>query len=141
MGKASAASKVHLANNDYRISVGWMEDKENFDWIHGTSDKAIVSGKQECCFQRSGRAPLHYLNKPKTPALNAATMRSRWSFYKTKYVSTLKAKTSKTGKGFTPQELNNGMRLEDKVNEMYPHFNRMDKLFREEPNVQPAGTL
>ncbi|KAG1711536.1 hypothetical protein DVH05_008788 [Phytophthora capsici] len=43
--------------------------------------------------------------------------------------------------GLATQELNKGMTLEDDINEMCPHFTRMDKLFREKPNVQPAGTL
>ncbi|KAG1688881.1 hypothetical protein DVH05_003056 [Phytophthora capsici] len=107
MGKAAAASKVHLTNDDYRIIVRWMEYKEHFDWIHGTSDKTTVSGKPNVTKSAAFNALAEHLfttsTNPKNTVLNAATMRSQWTRYKKKKVSTFKAKTSETGMGLTPQ--------------------------------------
>eukprot|EP00644_Phytophthora_capsici_P013819 jgi/Phyca11/18735/fgenesh1_pg.PHYCAscaffold_40_\ len=77
---------------------------------------------------------------PNKPELTATSMRNRWARYKTKYTKTLKIKESETGMGLTAQESNKGMTISDKINEMCPHFERMDSLFREKPNIQPAAT-
>ncbi|ETO62042.1 hypothetical protein F444_20015 [Phytophthora nicotianae P1976] len=36
---------VHLAQDDYRIIVTWMEVADNFAAIHGSSDKTTISVK------------------------------------------------------------------------------------------------
>ncbi|KAG1694092.1 hypothetical protein DVH05_014976 [Phytophthora capsici] len=132
------ASKVHLTNDDYRIIVGWMEEPEHFELIHGSSKKPPVGGKPKitkaAAFRMLAQHLYIYSTNPNKPELTAASMRSRWSRYKTKYTKTLKIKESETGMGLTAQESNKGMTINDKINDMCPHFERMDSLFREKPN-------
>ncbi|KAG1711535.1 hypothetical protein DVH05_008787 [Phytophthora capsici] len=70
MGKAAAASKVHLTNYDYHIIAGWMEDKEQLDWIHGTSDNTTVSGRPKVAKSAAFNALVEHLfttsTNPKT---------------------------------------------------------------------------
>ncbi|GMF22391.1 unnamed protein product [Phytophthora fragariaefolia] len=40
-----SASKAHLTVADHRVIVTWVENKNNFDAIHGLSDKPAVGGK------------------------------------------------------------------------------------------------
>ncbi|KAG1708191.1 hypothetical protein DVH05_024873 [Phytophthora capsici] len=138
------ASKVHLTNDDYRIIVGWMEEPEHFEWIHGSSKKPPVGGKPKItkatAFGMLAQHLFEFSANPNKPELTATSMRNRWARYKTKYTKTLKIKESETGMGLTAQESNKGMTISDKINEMCPHFERMDSLFREKPNIQPAAT-
>ncbi|GMF35175.1 unnamed protein product [Phytophthora fragariaefolia] len=40
-----SASKAYSTVEDYRVIVTWIENKNNFDAIHGSSDKPPVGGK------------------------------------------------------------------------------------------------
>ncbi|KAF1795590.1 hypothetical protein PC116_g4592 [Phytophthora cactorum] len=40
----ATSTRAHLSVDDNRIIVSWMEDKKNFDAIHGSGGKTSVGG-------------------------------------------------------------------------------------------------
>ncbi|CAM6102103.1 unnamed protein product [Calypogeia fissa] len=80
---------------------------------------------------------VQYLEIPENFALlHSAGKKTR---YKREYKEARNLSTS-TGAGLTEEELELGISLEDKLNKVCPHFDRMHLLLGGHPNVNPRGT-
>ncbi|KAE8899426.1 hypothetical protein PF005_g6940 [Phytophthora fragariae] len=141
-----SASKVHLTVDDYRIIVTWMENKANFEAVHGSSDKPPVGGKPKISKDEAfKRLAVYVAQKTKNAKLRrdltGGKMRQRWRTYMQRFKRTLKARNSETGLGLTMRELAKGVSIPEKLEGMCPHFARMEGLFTHKPNVNPSAIL
>ncbi|KAG1683001.1 hypothetical protein DVH05_023277 [Phytophthora capsici] len=73
--------------------------------------------------------------------LSGAQMQSRWRTQMARYRQTREAAHQRTGFGLEEDEIADNMTLKEKLNAMCPEYERMDELFGERPNIQPACTL
>ncbi|OWZ03350.1 hypothetical protein PHMEG_00024935 [Phytophthora megakarya] len=58
-----------------------------------------------------------------------------------RYRQTREAANQRTGFGLEEDEIAVNMTIKDKLNEMCPEYERMEELFGERLNIQPASTL
>ncbi|KAE9034576.1 hypothetical protein PR002_g8057 [Phytophthora rubi] len=115
-----SASKVHLTVDDYRIIVTWMENKANFEAVHGSSDKPPVGGKPKISKDEAfKRLAVYVAQKTKNAKLRrdltGGKMRQRWRTYMQRFKRTLKARNSETGLGLTMRELAKGGCIPEKL--------------------------
>ncbi|KAE9328999.1 hypothetical protein PF008_g16045 [Phytophthora fragariae] len=141
-----SASKVHLTVDDYRIIVTWMENKANFEAVHGSSDKPPVGGKPKISKDEAFKRLAVYVaqrtkNTKLRRDLTGGKMRQRWRTYTQRFNRTLKARNSETGLGLTMRELAKGVSIPEKLEGMCPHFARMEDLLTHKPYVSPSAIL
>lgn len=138
-------SKKHLTSDDYRILVGWVEIKENFEAINGTSGKMSVDGRQKPAKAVAFGKTAAHLQQNRVnrnlPHLTARTTQQRWSTYMTKFRAVLKQSQPETGEGLIEEDLAAGISLPAKWEQLCHHFSRMTALFRDRPNIKPAALL
>lgn len=132
--------KFRLKVEDYDKIVQYSEIPENFALLHGAGKKTRVGGrcqsKSTVLKQMLGALQHH---GPPFTLMTAPNLQKRYQRYEAKYKEARNLSTS-TGAGLREEELELGITLEDKLNKVCPHFDRMHLLLGGRPNVNPRGT-
>ncbi|KAF9017342.1 hypothetical protein BGZ52_005148 [Haplosporangium bisporale] len=137
-----AASKIPFLKEDYENIHFWLESKENFEAVSGTSGKTPIG--KEMKLPRQGWTELAEIESRKSKgriSIGPRAMKERFKRYKSKYYET-KTVSLGTGFGIVMEDRRRGIySIADKLDNMCPFFNRMDKLFGGKPNVVPLGEI
>lgn len=133
------SEKFRLKDEDYEKIVCYLEIPENFAAVHGSGRRTKVGQKYQskATVMKSMLAALIHHGFPKQ--ITAPNLTKRFQRYKLRYKQAREVKTG-TGAGLTEEEFAAGMTLEDKLNRLCPHFERMHALYGGRPNVSPPIT-
>ncbi|KAF9201110.1 hypothetical protein BGZ59_002899 [Podila verticillata] len=137
-----AASKIPFLKEDYENIHFWLESKENFEAVSGTSGKTPIG--KEMKLPRQGWTELAEIVSRKSKgriSIGPRAMKERFKRYKSKYYKT-KTVSLGTGFGIVIEDRRRGIySITDKLDNMCPFFNKMDKLFGGKSNVVPLGEI
>ncbi|CAM6086294.1 unnamed protein product [Calypogeia fissa] len=136
----SQVDKFRLKVEEYDKIVQYLEIPENFALLHGAGKKTRVGGRcqSKSTFFKQMLGALQQHGAPFT-LMTTPNLQKRYQRYEAKYKEARNLSTS-TGAGLTEEELDLGISLEDKLNKVCPHFDRMHLLLGGRPNVNPRGT-
>ncbi|KAK3813862.1 MAG: hypothetical protein J3R72DRAFT_462015 [Linnemannia gamsii] len=144
---AKASSKAHPTNKKdeegdldltFRTSiVGWMEIDQNRFSVYGHTKKTPVGTKVGTKEQGWVNASDH-INSTTGLKLTGDSTRKRMARYREKYISVSKWANS-TGAGVP--EGSSAQNLDEYLEELCPHYGRMNALFWNSPHKEPHGEL
>lgn len=128
-----------LRECDYDKIVSYLEVTEHFNAVTGAGKKTTVGGKYQTktTVFKGMLAALQHHGFPKE--ITAGNLIKRYQRYMKRYRDARDVKMD-TGGGVTDKEMLAGVTLEEKLEHMCPHFNRMHALFGGRPNVDPPTT-
>jgi hypothetical protein len=129
-------SIFRLKDKDYEKIVDYLEIPENLQAITGGGRKTQVGkkyGSKAVVFKKMLAALQHH-GFPMN--IDGPNLQKRFGRYVKRYKDAREVKLD-TGGGLTAEELADEVLLEDKLNKICPHFERMHALYGERPNVAP----
>ena len=128
----------HLQQEDYLCIVSWLDTKANFESCFGIGGKT-TAGQSQSTKNNGFRLLADELKKRSKGrmSLTPKKMRERFRTYKLNYIKANRFSQS-TGAGVTESDIEKGIHtLKDKLEDICPYYEKMDKLFGSMPNVQP----
>eukprot|EP00474_Spongospora_subterranea_P008038 CRZ08496.1 hypothetical protein [Spongospora subterranea] len=143
-GKAAATkSRRRTTAAEYLMMVEFIEIDTNVQLITGGAAKGKpMQAGQKLTKADAYRALAEYMNKKlKDPKRiwTASEAKSRWESYWNRYKATHKQIHSQTGFGLTQKDEDQGiLTMAEKEERMCPYYCRLDALFGQRQNINPA---
>ncbi|CAM6129118.1 unnamed protein product [Calypogeia fissa] len=130
------SDKIRLRDEHYELMVSYLEIPKNFQAIIGGDRCTKVGGKYQskAVVMRQFHAALVHHSFPKD--ISPANFNKRFQRYVARYKEACEFK-SLSGGGLSENELAVGMTLEEKLNKLCSHFERMHGIYGGRPNVRP----
>ncbi|RKF65119.1 hypothetical protein OnM2_012021 [Erysiphe neolycopersici] len=131
------SSKIRLSRENYNNIVNWLENKDNFNALYGTGDKAKVDGRVRSKMSMMDELS-SYLKQNSRNGLNLEThqMYHRLRYYKEQYVKA--KKMAQEGLEITAADQKKGINtVAAKLDDQCPFYERMDALFAKISNAIP----
>ncbi|CAM6099537.1 unnamed protein product [Calypogeia fissa] len=130
------SDQIRLRDEHYELMVSFLEIPEKFQAITGGGRCTKVGGKYQskAVVMRQFHAALVHRGFPKD--ISPPNFNKRFQRYVARYKEAREFKTQ-SGGGMTEDELAVGMTLEEKLNKLCPHFERMHEIYGGRPNVRP----
>ncbi|KAL3692303.1 hypothetical protein R1sor_005954 [Riccia sorocarpa] len=123
---------------DYEAVVTYIEEPENFRQVMGGGKKTKVGGK---CISKTKAFHImasHLKNIAGFPDVTGEEMKKRFERYVLRYKKARQFKEA-TGRGLSEKELESGMTIEEKVEKICPHFDRMHAILGQRANIAPPA--
>ncbi|KAL3691342.1 hypothetical protein R1sor_004993 [Riccia sorocarpa] len=142
MEKASKAKRgkkrVKMIRQDYEAVVAYIEIPENFCQVTGGERKTKVGSK---CMSKAKAFQImasHLSNVNGFPDVTGEEMKKRYERYVSMYKKARQFKES-TGRGLSEKEVERGVTIEEKLEKLCPHFNRMHAILGQRANIAPPA--
>uniref|UniRef100_K3WL60 Uncharacterized protein n=1 Tax=Globisporangium ultimum (strain ATCC 200006 / CBS 805.95 / DAOM BR144) TaxID=431595 RepID=K3WL60_GLOUD len=129
--------KIHMSTDDYHIIVSWMEIPANFNAIYRkkSASELAYDEKKVTKLSAYGEMARHLHRHTRTknfPLLTAHNMAQRWATYTKKFKATLHKSMVADGVSLSRRELKSGMSVQEKLEQLCPHFSRLKQLFADD---------
>ncbi|KAF1331645.1 hypothetical protein FI667_g4234, partial [Globisporangium splendens] len=138
------STKIHMSTDDYRILVSWMEIPANFDAIYRkkSTNKLAYDEKKVTKLSAYSEMARHLHRHTRTenfPLLSAHNMAQRWATYMKKFKATLHKSMLADGVSLSRREIKSGMSVQEKLEQLCPHFSRLKQLLADNPTTAPEA--
>ncbi|KAJ0391142.1 hypothetical protein P43SY_011014 [Pythium insidiosum] len=146
----------HTTMFQLRAMVDWLEVPENFKIIKGesTKGKSFGHGVAVTKIKGYGLMAAHVYKSARRLAKaegviderhahqwTAGVCQSRWKSHYKRYIKVRDRVQKQTGYGITSEMMAAGLTLEDVIERECPFYRRIDAIFGQQSNVQPASVM